>query len=155
MNWGRYANSVFVLKVLGVYGGLVTCAVTLPASGNRRQRAVLGVAWGLILLWIVVGGILTRVLGGVRRPSYIPARARGRGCSFFVWAALDIIWFYRCGGCCKGPKMAAVWSRIGGLASGGRASGACLRQRGRTGRRWRGVGRLVLAADIMALGAFN
>jgi len=74
MNWRRYANSVFVLKVLGVYGALVTCAVTLPASGNRRQRAVLGMAWGLILLWIVVGGILTRVYRRRTRDLVLPVR---------------------------------------------------------------------------------
>jgi len=51
--------------------------------------------------------------------------------------------------------MAAVWSRIGGLASGGKGFGGVFEAARANGRRWRGVGRRVLAADIMALGAFN
>lgn len=57
----RFANSVFILKLLGAYGAIVTSIVTVLAWGEPKARAVLCMAWGLILLWIVLGGILTRI----------------------------------------------------------------------------------------------
>ena len=54
----RWFNSVTVLKVLGVYGFVVTCLVTAVVWQNPRDRAVILMAWGVILLWIVGGGLL-------------------------------------------------------------------------------------------------
>jgi|GEM_PF-1926078 len=50
-----------ILKVLAVYGSLVTIAVTVLVWHNPVELAILGMAWGLIFFWIVVGGILARV----------------------------------------------------------------------------------------------
>jgi len=50
-----------ILKFLAVYGSLVTIVVTVLVWHNPVQRAVVGMAWGLIFFWIVVGGVLARV----------------------------------------------------------------------------------------------
>ena len=57
----RLITPARILKVLAVYGSLVTIAVTLLVWHNPVQRAVVGMAWGLIFLWIIVGSILARV----------------------------------------------------------------------------------------------
>lgn len=44
------------IKFLGAWLILTTSAVTLVTWGNPKMRAVLGMGWGLILLWIVLGG---------------------------------------------------------------------------------------------------
>lgn len=57
----RFITSARILKVLAVYGVVVTIAVTVLVWPNPIERAVVGMAWGLILLWIVLGGTLARV----------------------------------------------------------------------------------------------
>jgi len=60
-NMIRFITSARILKVLAVYGLVVTIAVTVLVWPNPIERAVVGMAWGLILLWIVLGGTLARV----------------------------------------------------------------------------------------------
>jgi hypothetical protein len=55
----RFLNSGVILKVLGGYGLAVTVLVTFAVWPRPRDRAVLLMAWGLILLWVVCGGLLT------------------------------------------------------------------------------------------------
>ena len=61
MELRRFVNSACILKILAVYGLVVTSLVTVLVSHNRIERAVVGMAWGLIILWIILGGILARV----------------------------------------------------------------------------------------------
>jgi len=56
------------LKVLAVYGLGITSLVTVAVWHNRRERAVLLMAWGVILLWIIGMGLLSlRFRDRVRR----------------------------------------------------------------------------------------
>jgi hypothetical protein len=48
--------------LLGAWLCLTTSLVTLAVWGRPRQRAVILMAWGLILLWIGVGGALSFLL---------------------------------------------------------------------------------------------
>jgi len=70
----RFITSARILKVLAVYGSLVTIAVTVLVWRNPVQRAIIGMAWGLIFFWIIVGGILARVYrDNIRRfVLYVP-----------------------------------------------------------------------------------
>jgi hypothetical protein len=51
--------SIFV-KALALWLLASTGLVTFCAWPNRRDRATVGMAWGLILLWILLGGTLMR-----------------------------------------------------------------------------------------------
>ena len=53
----KSARSMFV-RALAVWLLLTTTAVTVVTWKNPKMRAVLGMGWGLILLWIGVGGAL-------------------------------------------------------------------------------------------------
>jgi len=64
----RFITSARILKVLAVYGLVVTIPVTVFVWPNPIERAVVGMAWGLILLWIVLGGTLVRVYRDNVRP---------------------------------------------------------------------------------------
>jgi hypothetical protein len=55
----RWLNSVVALKVLAVYGLAVTSLVTIAVWQNPRDRAIILMAWGVILLWIVGVGLLS------------------------------------------------------------------------------------------------
>ena len=46
------------IKALAIWLVLTTSAVTVVTWGNPKLRAVLGMGWGLILLWIGAGGAL-------------------------------------------------------------------------------------------------
>ena len=53
----RNPRSIFV-GALAVWLGVTTSAVTVVTWHNEKMRAVVGMGWGLILLWIVLGGTL-------------------------------------------------------------------------------------------------
>ncbi len=53
----KHGRVTFV-TALAAWLVLTTSAVTVVTWGNPKMRAVLGMAWGLILLWIGVGGAL-------------------------------------------------------------------------------------------------
>ncbi len=49
------------IRILGIYGLATTIVVTLMNLGNPKPRAVIGMAWGLILLWVFLfGGLMVR-----------------------------------------------------------------------------------------------
>ncbi len=49
------------IRILGYYGLATTLVVTLMNLGNPRPRAVIGMAWGLIILWVFLsGGLMAR-----------------------------------------------------------------------------------------------
>jgi len=53
----KNGQAIFV-KAIAVWLVLTTLAVTVVTWKNPKMRAVLGMGWGLILLWIGVGGTL-------------------------------------------------------------------------------------------------
>ena len=53
----KSGRAIFV-KALALWLLVVTSAVTVVTWKNPKTRAVLGMAWGLILLWIGLGGSL-------------------------------------------------------------------------------------------------
>jgi hypothetical protein len=53
----KHARSIFVIA-LALWLVLTTSAVTIFVWQNHRARAVIGMGWGLILLWIFLGGML-------------------------------------------------------------------------------------------------
>lgn len=53
----RNGRVVFVVG-LALWLLTTTGAVTLVTWGNPRQRAVLGMGWGLIIFWVLIGGLL-------------------------------------------------------------------------------------------------
>lgn len=53
----KNARSIFVMA-LATWLVLTTSAVTMFVWPNHRARAVIGMGWGLILLWIFLGGML-------------------------------------------------------------------------------------------------
>ncbi len=53
----RNPRSIFV-GALAVWLGVATSAVTVVTWHNEKMRAVVGMGWGLILFWIVLGGTL-------------------------------------------------------------------------------------------------
>jgi hypothetical protein len=50
-----------IIQILGIWGLLFIVLLTIDAaqSADPVSRAVLGMTWGLILLWVVLGGLLT------------------------------------------------------------------------------------------------
>lgn len=46
------------VKALAAWLGVTTVAVTVFAWPNLRARAVIGMGWGLIVFWILLGGLL-------------------------------------------------------------------------------------------------
>ncbi len=62
----RRAQGIFI-SALAVWLFLTTSAVTVVTWKNPKARAVLGMGWGLISLWIVLGGALMyRFRGPIR-----------------------------------------------------------------------------------------
>lgn len=59
VNLRRWLNSTVALKVLAVYGLAVTSLVTVAVWQTPKDRAILLMAWGVILLWIVGVGLLS------------------------------------------------------------------------------------------------
>ena len=59
-----HARLIFV-AALALWLLLTTSAVTIFVWQNHRARAVIGMGWGLILLWIFLGGML---MHGFREP---------------------------------------------------------------------------------------
>jgi hypothetical protein len=53
----RRAKAVFVV-VLGLWLLATTLLVTVAVSRHKNQRAMIEMGWGLIVLWILVGGTL-------------------------------------------------------------------------------------------------
>jgi hypothetical protein len=53
----KHGRAIFV-KAVAVWLALTTSVVTVVTWGNPKMRAVLGMGWGLILLWIGLGGTL-------------------------------------------------------------------------------------------------
>jgi hypothetical protein len=60
----KFLNSGALITAVGVWGGLTTAAVAAVVliGGRSASRAVIKMALGLVLLWIVLGGLLTRRL---------------------------------------------------------------------------------------------
>jgi hypothetical protein len=56
----RFVSIRLILKVLAVYGLCVTVLVTVIVWPNRIQRAVLCMAWGLIIFWCFGMGLVSR-----------------------------------------------------------------------------------------------
>jgi len=50
-----------IIQILGILGLLFIALLTIDVqqSGDPASRAVNGMTWGLILLWVVLGGLLT------------------------------------------------------------------------------------------------
>jgi hypothetical protein len=58
---------LMVVLLLGLWLVFITGAVTVVTWGHARLRAVLGMGWGLILLWILLGGGLMHIFrNGIR-----------------------------------------------------------------------------------------
>jgi hypothetical protein len=79
----------------------------------------------------------------------------GLGLEFFGLAGVRYYMVLQVGWVLQRSENAGDMVADGGIGGRGRASAAYSRQRGQTERRWRDVGRPVLTADIMLLGAFN
>jgi hypothetical protein len=60
----KHARSIFVIA-LAFWLVLTTSAITIFVWQNHRARAVIGMGWGLILLWVFLGGIM---MHGFREP---------------------------------------------------------------------------------------
>jgi hypothetical protein len=54
----RRLNLAHLIGCFGIWGLLTVIPVTVIVWHNRIMRAVLLMAWGLILLWVVLGGLL-------------------------------------------------------------------------------------------------
>jgi hypothetical protein len=60
----KHARSIFVMA-LAFWLVLTTSAITIFVWQNHRARAIISMGWGLILLWIFLGGLL---MHGFREP---------------------------------------------------------------------------------------
>ncbi|MEO8396539.1 MAG: hypothetical protein ABI700_26330, partial [Chloroflexota bacterium] len=51
-----------LIGLLGVFGLLFLSLLTLSVlqESSAAARAIVGMTWGLVLLWVVIGGLLTR-----------------------------------------------------------------------------------------------
>lgn len=46
----------WIIRLLAVWGLLTTTLITIEIQGDRVGQAIMGMTWGLILIWIVIGG---------------------------------------------------------------------------------------------------
>lgn len=49
----------WLIRILAVWGIIFVVLMTIDSQADRIARAIIGMTWGLIILWIVVGGLLT------------------------------------------------------------------------------------------------
>ncbi|MBN1818212.1 MAG: hypothetical protein JW828_12705 [Sedimentisphaerales bacterium] len=58
----KFLNLQVLLAFLGLYGLFITSLVTVAVWKNPIHRAVLLMAWGLILFWCILGGLISMLL---------------------------------------------------------------------------------------------
>jgi hypothetical protein len=82
----KNGRAIFVIAI-AVWLVLTTSAVTVVTWGHPKMRAVLGMGWGLILLWIGVGGALMYRFRGPIREAVLRMRWDWR-LKFILFATL-------------------------------------------------------------------
>jgi len=82
----KRAQAIFVIS-LAVWLLLTTSAVTVVTWKNPKMRAVLGMGWGLIFLWIGLGGTFMYRFREPIRAAVLKIRMGWR-CKFILFATL-------------------------------------------------------------------